>query len=89
MVVLGHNYKNNKFFGKLPNIQKGAIVEITDTNNKTLQYSVYDTSIIDPYDNSCTSQLTDGHIEITLITCYYENGNSHATKRFVVKARAN
>ena len=88
MVVTGHNYKNNKFFGNLQKIQIGDIVKITDTTGQTLDYSVYDTNIIDPYDNSCTSQLTDGHTEITLITCYYENGSAHATNRFVVKARA-
>lgn len=88
MVVLGHNYKNNKFFGNLSKIQHGEIVKITDLAGKTLDYKVYDTYVIDPYDNSCTSQLTDGKTEITLITCYYENGSNHATKRFVVKARA-
>ena len=89
MVVIGHNYKNSKFFGNLLKIERGDIVKITDNNGKTLDYSVYDTYIIDPDDNSCTSQLTNGNIEITLITCYYENENAHATKRFVVKARAN
>lgn len=58
-------------------------LKITDLTGKTLDYKVYDTSVIDPYDNACTSQLTDGHTEITLITCY-NNGKD----RFVVKARA-
>ena len=88
MVVLGHNYKNSKFFGKLPNIELGAIVKITDLNGKTVDYKVYDKYVIDPEDTACTSQLTNGQTEITLITCYYENGNARATKRFVVKARA-
>lgn len=88
MVVVGHNYKNNKFFSNLSKIQLGEIVKITDLAGKTLDYKVYDTYVIDPYDNSCTSQLTDGKTEITLITCHYENGSNHATKRFVVKARA-
>ena len=88
MVVVGHNYKNNKFFSNLPKIQIGDVVKITDTRGQTLDYSVYDTSVIDPYDNSCTSQLTDGQTEITLITCYYEKGSTHATKRFVAKAKA-
>lgn len=87
MVVVGHNYKNNKFFGKLPNIKHGDIIKIKDFKGRTLEYKVYETSVIDPYDNSCTSQLTNGQTEITLITCYYENGSAHATKRFVVKAR--
>lgn len=88
LCILGHNYKNSKFFGKLPNIEKNAIVQITDVSGRTLEYKVYETSIVEPDDTSCTSQLTDGHTEITLITCYYENGNTHATKRFVAKARA-
>lgn len=88
MVVTGHNYKNNKFFGNLSKIQHGDIVKITDLTGKTLEYKVYDTYVIEPDDNACTSQLTDGKTEITLITCHYENGSSRATKRFVVKARA-
>ena len=84
MVVLGHNYESKQFFSKLSNIEDGAIIEITDLSGRTLQYSVYDTEIIDPYDNSCTSQLTNGNTEITLITCYNRDAN-----RFVVKARAN
>lgn len=84
MVIVGHNYKNTKFFSKLPNIQIGSIVKITDTSGITLDYKVYKTDVIDPYDNSCTSQLTNGHTEITLITCY-NNGK----QRFIAKARAN
>lgn len=84
MVIVGHNYKNTKFFSKLPNIQIGSIVKITDNSGITLDYKVYETDVIDPYDNSCTSQLTNGHTEITLITCY-NNGK----QRFIAKARAN
>ncbi len=83
MVIVGHNYKNTKFFSKLPNIQIGSIVKITDISGRTLDYKVYETDVIDPYDNSCTSQLTDGHTEITLITCY-----NNGTQRFIAKARA-
>ena len=84
MCVLGHNYENTKFFSKLPKIKIGDIVQITDLEGKTLDYTVYETDIIDPYDNSCTSQLTDGHTEITLITCY-----NKGAQRFIAKARAN
>ena len=87
LCIVGHNYKNSKFFGKLQNIKNGDIIQITDLNGQTLDYKVYDTKIVDPSDTSCTSQLTNGNIEITLITCYYENGSAHASKRFIVKAR--
>lgn len=83
MVVLGHNYENTKFFSKLPKIKIGDIVKITDLTGKTLDYEVYETDIIEPDDNSCTSQLTDGYTEVTLITCY-----NKGTQRFVAKARA-
>ena len=82
MVVIGHNYENTRFFSKLPNIKIGDIVKITDLKGKTLEYEVYETDIIDPYDNSCTSQLTNGETEITLITCY-----NKATQRFIAKAK--
>lgn len=84
LVILGHNYENTKFFSKLPNIKLGDIVQITDLNGRTLDYKVYETDIIDPDDNSCTSQLTNGNTEITLITCY-----NKGTQRFYAKARAN
>ena len=89
LCIIGHNYKNSKFFGKLPNIQNGDTIQITDMNGNTLNYSVYDNYTVIPEDTSCTSQLTNGKIEVTLITCYYENGNAHATKRLIVKARVN
>ena len=83
MVVVGHNYKGSKFFGKLYNIKIGDIVKVTDSKGKTLDYKVYDKYVIDPYDTKCTSQLTNGKTEITLITCY-----NNGTQRIVVKARA-
>ena len=84
LVVVGHNYENTKFFSKLPNIKQGDIIKITDLNNRTIDYTVYETDIVDPYDTSCTSQLTNGNTEVTLITCY-----NHSKERFVAKARAN
>lgn len=82
MIILGHNYKNQKFFSKLPKIKIGDTIEITDLSNNTLIYSVYQTDIIEPSNTSCLSQLTNGNTEITLITCYNDDKN-----RFSVKAR--
>ena len=81
--IVGHNYENTKFFSKLPNIKIGDTVELTDLNRRKLIYTVYDTYVVEPEDTSCTSQLTNGKTEITLITCY------NRIKRFVAKARAN
>ncbi len=48
-----------------------------------MKYYVYDKFVADPYDTRCTSQLTNGKTEITLITCY-----NHGTQRMILKARA-
>ena len=81
--IVGHNYNDEKFFGKLNNIKIGEYVQLTDMSGKTLQYKVYDTYIVDPDDTDCTSQLTNGETEITLITCTRD-----FKQRFIVKARA-
>lgn len=83
MVIVGHNYRNSTMLSKLPTMKEGDIIQITDKKNKTINYTVYEMKTIDPYDNECTSQLTGGKIETTIITCV-ENGK----KRFYVKARA-
>lgn len=87
LCILGHNYKNSRFFGNLPKIKKGEKIYITDLKGQTLTYKVYKTDIIKDDDVECTSQKTNGNIEVTLITCYYEPGYKHATKRFIAKAR--
>ncbi len=81
-VIVGHNYKNGKMFGKLSGIKIGDTAELTDNSGRTVTYQVYDTYMVDPYDVSCTSQRTNGKKEITLITC-----NSTGSQRFVVKAQ--
>lgn len=81
--IVGHNYNNDKFFGELNNIKIGEVIQLTDMSGKGLQYFVYDTYIVDPDDTNCTSQLTNGETEITLITC-----TKDFKQRFIVKARA-
>lgn len=81
-VIVGHNYKNKKMFGKLSSIKNGDVVEITDLTGRTLKYAVYDKYKVSPSDTACTSQRTNGNKEITLITC-----SNYGTQRLVVKAR--
>lgn len=80
--VVGHNYKNKKMFGKLSEIKNGDIVELTDNSGKTVKYTVYNKYVVEPDDVSCTSQLTNGNKEVTLITC-----TNYGKQRLVVKAR--
>lgn len=80
LCIVGHNYKNSKFFSKVPMIGVGDIVEITDLSGRTLKYQAYDIYTVDPSDTRCTSQLTQGKKEVTLITC-----TNDAKQRVIVK----
>ena len=83
--IVGHNYRNSKFFSKVINLVEGNIIELTDAKDgETVEYVVYDKYVVDPSDVSCTSQRTNGLREITLITC-----TNDSKKRVVVKAREN
>ncbi len=82
--IVGHNYDGKDiFFGKLNRIKNGDIVELKDKTGKTLNYQVYNKFIVQPTDVACTSQLTNGKTEMTLITC--ANGGK---TRLIVKCRA-
>lgn len=80
--IVGHNYKSKKMFGRLSEIVSGDIIELEDMNGNVIKYSVYDKYTVDPKNTKCTSQLTNGKKEVTLITC-----TNYGTKRLVVKAR--
>lgn len=81
--IVGHNYRNTKFFSKVPTLEYGDIIEITDLSGKTVKYSVYDKHEVEPDDTSDTTQLTNGRTEITLITC-----TNDSKRRVIVKATA-
>lgn len=81
--IVGHNYHNKKFFSKASTLENGDIIYLTDTNNKTLEYKVYANYVVEPDDLKCTSQLTNGGTELTLITC-----TMTGKQRTVIKARA-
>lgn len=81
--IVGHNYRNSQFFSKVPKLENGDIIEITDTFGKTLQYEVYDKYTTVDTDTSCTSQMTNEKREVTLITCT----NASDEHRVIVKAR--
>ena len=81
--IVGHNYHNKRFFSKAATLEKGDIIYLTDTNNKTVEYKVYDNYVVEPDDLRCTSQLTNGATELTLITC-----TMTGKQRTIIKARA-
>ena len=60
----------------------GELVKVTDMTGRTLTYKIYDKYTVEPTDVKCTSQLTNGKKEVTLITC-----TDDSKLRVVVKAR--
>ena len=84
--IVGHNYRSDKFFSHVPDLDIGAVIEITNLVGKnkgqTLKYSVYDKYVVEPDDVQCTSQRTNGLKEITVITC-----TDDSKQRVIIKAR--
>lgn len=81
--IVGHNYHNKRFFSKASTLNNGDTIYLTDINNKTLEYKVYANYVVEPDDLKCTSQLTNGATDITLITC-----TMTGKQRTIIKARA-
>ena len=80
--IVGHNYRNGKMFGRLSELVNGDIVELEDLSGRKLKYKVYNRYVVKPTDTRCTSQLTNGKKELTLITC-----TNYGKERLVVKCR--
>ena len=81
--IVGHNYRNKRFFSKVPTLVNGDIIQITNfADNTTVEYEVYAKYTVDPTDVSCTSQNTEGRKDITLITC-----TDDSKQRVIVKAK--
>jgi len=82
LCIAGHNYADNKHFGKLHFLEINDIVKICDLNGFFIEYIVYDKKEISADDLSCTNQETNNLREITLITCNNVKGN-----RVCIKAK--
>lgn len=79
--IVGHNYASGKMFGKLHRMGIGDTA-ILEKDGKSVTYEAYDKFVVEPDDVSCTSQLTGGRREITLITC-----SNYGTQRLIIKCR--
>lgn len=80
--VVGHNYRNSRFFSKVPTLVTGDTIQLTDLTGRKLTYVVYDKYTVIPADTSCTTQLTGGKKEVTIITC-----TDDSKQRVVVKCK--
>ena len=80
--IIGHNYRNYKFFSNIDKLEKNDKVFLKDVEGKTLIYYVYDKYVVLETDLDCLDQETDGEIELTLITCIKSK-----KERLVVKCK--
>ncbi len=82
LCIAGHNYRNQKHFGKLSSLDTGDIIEIYDLNSNKIDYIIYEKLEVPATDTSCMNQNTNGTRETTLITC-----NTIKGTRIVIKAK--
>lgn len=80
--LAGHNNKSGTMFGKTKKLSEGDIVELSDLEGKTIQYSIYNIFTTSPNDVNILLPRDEHVREVTLITC--KNGNK---QRLILKAQ--
>lgn len=83
IVIIGHNYKNGKFFSNNKKLSIGDKLKIKDNTGKELTYTIYEKFETTPEDTSFYNRDTNGAIEVTLSTC-----TDDAKARTIILARA-
>ena len=81
MIITGHNYASGAHFGTLDQLAVGDTVYLTDTDNTTYTYTVYQIEHIDP-DDAESLDDTEYARELTLLTC-----ESKGNGRLLVRCR--
>ena len=81
--IAGHNYRNKKFFSKVPTLEEGDRLKITDVNGKTMTYEVFDKYTVEPENTDCIYPVEgkENKRVVTLITC-----TNDSKKRVIVQA---
>ena len=83
VVIIGHNYRDGKFFADNEKLVIGDKVEITDLTGRTLSYTIYEISIIPETDTEYITRERGDNVEISLSTCT-DDGKA----RLVILAKA-
>lgn len=81
--LAGHNNRLTlTMFGKNKFLKKDDSIFLTDLENKTIEYKIYDIFTTDPNDVSILQTTDESVREVTLITC-----NKGHENRLIIKAR--
>lgn len=83
-VIIGHNYRNGKFFSNNKKLENGDKIQITDLTGKTLTYTIYEIFQTTSTDTEyITRERNSSSIEVSLSTC-----TDDGKDRLVILARA-
>jgi len=83
VVIIGHNYRNGKFFSDNKKLSVGDKIKITDESGSSLTYTIYEIFETTPEDTEYMTREIGENIEISLSTC-----TDDGTKRLVILAKA-
>lgn len=83
VVIIGHNYRNGKFFSDNNKLSVGDKVLIKDTTGRELSYTIYQKFQTTEQDTSFYTRNTNGVAEITLSTC-----TDDSKARIIILAKA-
>lgn len=68
-LIIGHNYRDGRFFANLKNLANGDKITIIDNEGTSIDYKVYNIYTTAPEDSDFMNRDTNGAREITLDTC--------------------
>ena len=77
VVIIGHNYKNGKFFSNNKKLAVGDKFQIKDNQGRTVTYTIYDKFEALSEDTSFYNRDTKGVPEVTLSSCVDETGSPY------------
>lgn len=83
VVIVGHNYRNGKFFSNNKKLSVGDKIMIKDTSGTELTYTIYQKFETSETDTSFYTRDTNGVAEITLSTC-----TDDSKARIIILAKA-
>jgi len=83
VVIIGHNYRNGKFFSNNKKLSIGDKIYITDLDGKKVTYIIYKTFQTNENDTTFYNRDTNGAREITLSTC-----TDDSSARTIILAKA-
>lgn len=73
VVIVGHNYRNGRFFSNNKKLSTGDKLKIKDVQGTELTYTIYKIFETTEEDTSFYNRDTNGAIEVTLSTCTDDN----------------